>query len=247
MYTIVRGQTRSLHIPAPHILVLPGLQWGAFDTLLTPAFWRGQAWQCSLLGWYSDLRLGRTLTEEVIACVLGGYGMPAELGIAAFSRLRDDGLLHNHPDFVSIRRALSTPFLVGKGERRYRFPQQKARYVAACLEKLQSFQEPDDDLKLRDRLASLPGVGLKTASWITRNYRNSNKIAIIDIHILRVGRILQLFPADWTPIRHYRKLEERFLAFANAIETPAGLLDGVMWDHLRRLPLSVINARPAVN
>ena len=38
-------------------------------------------------------RLGSSLREEVAACVLGGFGMPFELGLAAFHAVRERGLL----------------------------------------------------------------------------------------------------------------------------------------------------------
>jgi thermostable 8-oxoguanine DNA glycosylase len=240
MYAVVGGRTRALRLPAPQTFVLPGMPWGLFDALLTPAYWRGQTWQYQLLGWYANLRLGRTLAEEVAACLLGGYGMPAELGLAAYARLRDRGFLVGRPAREAIETALVEPFTTARGRRRYRFPHQKARYLTACLERLATFEEPRGDLELREALATLPGVGLKTASWITRNYRGSNAVAIVDVHILRAGRVLQLFPTDWSPQSHYRQLEARFLSFAQAIETPAGLLDGVMWDHMRRMPSRAI-------
>ena len=242
MYAVIDGRTRTLRLPAPGALVLPGMTWGPFDVLLTPAYWRGQTWQYQLLGRYSNLRLGRTLAEEVAACLLGGYGMPAELGLAAYARLRDRGLLVGQPSPEAVEALLMEPFTTAHGKRRYRFPRQKARYLTACLQRLATFDEPRGDIEFREALAALPGIGLKTASWITRNYRGSNDVAIIDVHILRAGRALRLFPADWVPQHHYRQLEARFLLFARAIETPASLLDGVMWDHMRRLPGAAIAA-----
>ena len=38
-------------------------------------------------------RLGRTLAEEFAACLLGGHGIPAPVGIAAYERLRERGIL----------------------------------------------------------------------------------------------------------------------------------------------------------
>ena len=37
--------------------------------------------------------IGQTLEEEVAFCLLGGHGIPAEIGIAAFERLRSRGLI----------------------------------------------------------------------------------------------------------------------------------------------------------
>ena len=236
MRAILNGRVRALTLPGPDDHVLPGMPWGAFDELMTPAYWRSQAWQHDALGTYRDLRLGRTLAEEAAACLLGGYGMPAELGLAAYARLRERGLLAGAPPAQTLETALLEPFQYRGGCRAYRFPRQKARYLAACLARLDDLAEPADDTEFRDVLTALPGVGLKTASWIVRNYRASNAVAIIDIHILRAGRHVGLFEPEWTPQGHYRDLETAFLCFATAIGTPAALLDGLMWDQMRRMP-----------
>lgn len=236
VYAVLNGGLCELTLPGPNDHVLPGVQWGAFDELMTPAYWRSQAWQHDVLGTYADFRLGRTLAEEVAACLLGGFGMPAELGLAAYARLREGGLLDGKPSIGSLEAALSEPFEYEGKQRSYRFARQKSRYLAGCLARLQELAEFSDDLELRDALTALPGIGLKTASWIVRNYRASDAVAIIDVHILRAGRHVGLFAADWTPQQHYRELETAFLCFAKSIGTPAALLDGLMWDQMRRMP-----------
>jgi thermostable 8-oxoguanine DNA glycosylase len=120
--------------------------------------------------------------------------------------------------------------------RRYRFPAQKAKYLAACLAQIDQFVELQSDVQFRNRLAELPGVGPKTASWIVRNYRGSNAVAVIDVHLLRAGRHMGLFPADRVPQHHYALLEEAFLGFADALGTEAAILDGLIWDYMRRMP-----------
>ena len=236
MYAVVNGDLCELRLPKPDDQVLPGIPWGAFDELTTPAYWRSQAWQVAATGALGNFRLGRSLIEETAACLLGGYGMPAELGLAAYDRLRERGLLAGLPGPATLEAVLSEPLRIGAACRAYRFPRQKARYLAACLSRLKQFIEPASDVALRDLLATLPGVGLKTASWIVRNYRGSDAVAVIDIHILRAGRHIGLFDANWTPQACYRKLEQAFLCFANAIETRASLLDSIMWDQMRRMP-----------
>ena len=236
MFALFHGAVQELRLPAPEDFVVPGVRWGSFDELLTPAYWRGQAWQHEMLGNYADHRLGRSLTEEVAACLLGGYGMPAELGLAAFIRLRDQGLLEHEPAPVALEEALTSPFVVHGRLRQYRFPRQKARHLSECLTKLSSFHEPKSDLELRERLLDLPGIGLKTASWIVRNYRKSDSVAIIDVHILRAGRHIGIFRDDWLPQQHYRHLESGFLKFCKALGTSAAFLDGLIWDYMRRMP-----------
>jgi len=243
MYSLIGGTIECLELPDPNDFVLPGVRWGAFDELLTPAYWRGQAWQHERLGTYCNLRLGNTLLEEIAACLLGGFGMKAELGLAAFARLRDRGLLQGAPAEDALEHALAEPFVIRGHPRRYRFPRQKSRYLAACLSRLNDFIEPSSDIVLRDRLAEFPGIGLKTASWIVRNYRGSNNVAVIDIHILRAGRHIGLFPPEFNPQRHYCSLEDAFIRFATALDTGAGMLDGLMWDYMRRLVVITMSNR----
>jgi thermostable 8-oxoguanine DNA glycosylase len=245
MYSMVRGTIRQLSFPAPAQPVLPGLTWGAFDELLTPAYWRGQAWQHEQLGTYQNLRLGRTLVEEVAACLLGGYGMPADLALAAYHRIRDANILGELPRPEDIEAILVQPMEINGRVRHYRFSRQKARYLSACLERLAGFSIPAEDIQFRDRLAELPGLGLKTASWIVRNMRHSSVVAVIDVHILRACRYMGLFPVEWSQQHNYRELEHRFVTFARAIDVSPATLDALMWDYMRRLSLSALN-RPTV-
>ena len=237
MYAVLGGNVQHLILPSPEAKVMAHIRWGLFDELLTPAYWKGQAWQHHQLGTYDDPRLGSSLVHELAACLLGGYGMPAEMGLAAYRRIRGLGLLEKAPSAGELETALSRPFRTPTGgTRRYRFPRQKSRYLAACLTALGRIDRPESDKALRDLLLDLPGVGPKTASWIVRNHRGSDAVAIIDIHILRAGRHIGLFPPDWNPQRHYGQLESAFIDFAMALGVRTSLLDALMWDYMRRLP-----------
>jgi hypothetical protein len=70
MYSLIGDTIERLELPDPNDFVLPGIRWGAFDELLTPAYWRGQAWQHERLGTYRHLRLGSTLSEEIAPACL---------------------------------------------------------------------------------------------------------------------------------------------------------------------------------
>jgi thermostable 8-oxoguanine DNA glycosylase len=222
-------------LPDPEAPLLGELPWGKFDELLTPAYWAAQSWM-----WELDepqhFRLGRGIDEELLACLLGGYGIPAEVGLAAYERLRpyvDTG----HLTRVNwLRDMLSEPLEVHGRSVRYRFANQKAKYVAGAFSRLSREIELLDDRPLREALMELPGIGPKTASWIVRNVRGSDRVAILDIHILWAGRALGIFPSDWKVETRYAELEDRFLGFAAAIDARASILDSVMWMTVRRLP-----------
>jgi thermostable 8-oxoguanine DNA glycosylase len=236
MLDLAHDGVRACQIPPPASEVLPGIAWGAFDQLFTPAFWFGRAWQLEHDGSLSNYRLGTTLAHEVAACLLGGYGIPAEVGIAAYARLRDHGVLETAPTIVELAKLLKEPLHVGGRSVRYRFAQRKAEQLAFGLEKIHSSAVDHlDDRELRDFLLDLHGIGPKTASWITRNWRDSDAVAILDVHIVRACVIARVFDPHADPARNYFALEDRFLEFASAIGVRASILDNLMWQTMRRL------------
>lgn len=89
---------------------------------------------------------------------------------------------------------------------------------------------------LRDWLMQLPGIGPKTASWIARNWMDADDVAILDIHIMRVGQAIGLFPRELTVERHYRELETLFLQFSQALDVRASELDAVLWYEMASSP-----------
>jgi N-glycosylase/DNA lyase len=186
-------------------------------------------------GRYAKFRIGTTLIEEVAACILGGYGIPAEVGLAAFYRLRDNGLLDGSPP--SERQLISRlikPLNVNGREIKYRFARQRSHYLSIILQKLNAGDYPESpDTIFRDWLLQLPGVGYKTASWITRNWLNSDKVAIIDIHVYRAGLLAGFFKATDSVATNYLSMESQFICFADAIGVRPSVLDNLIWHQMR--------------
>lgn len=227
---------RRQALPPAQDFVMPGVVWGAFDELWTPAFWAGRAWLFAVERRFENFRLGPTLLDEVMACVLGGYGIPAEVALAAYERLRHAGLPTKHTSEAEIEALLSAPLLVHDRTVRYRFAKSKARRLAACLTSLRDRDVGGlEDRALRSMLIELPGIGPKTASWITRNWRGSDLVAILDVHICRACILAGVFKPNADPARAYFALEETFLAFAAAIGVRPSILDNLMWQTMRRL------------
>jgi hypothetical protein len=225
-----------LSLPDPKEEVMPGLPWGRCDELFTPAFWKAQAWfNNTSIRTNRSLRIGRSLREEVGACLLGGYGILAETALAAFYRLRRRGFFDGDPPGPpEIRRSLSEPLVVNGRPRRYRFAEQKSRYLSAALQTLTQSHPPHlPHRAFRDWFLQLPGVGHKTASWITRNWLCSNEVAIVDIHVERACRLTGLFRPESAVPRDYLEMEARYLAFASAIEVEAAFLDAEIWRVMR--------------
>jgi N-glycosylase/DNA lyase len=239
------NEVQHRRLPEPNAELLPGIRWGSSEYLFTPAFWAGYAWQCLLARQLPDRhRLGSTLREEVTACMLGGYGLPAEVGLAAYNRLRDLDLVNRRAAELDLREALLAPLWIDGRRVRYRFARQKAAYLAEALSILDRAARLDNltDIELRNWLTVLPGVGLKTASWITRNYRDSDHVAIVDIHVFRAGCLAGIFPPGMTIERNYLDLEKRFVAFADAITVRSSQLDALIWDFMKRVGSLAISA-----
>lgn len=216
---------------------------------MTPAYWAAQCWM-----WELDepehFRLGRSLAEEVLACILGGHGIPAEVGLAAYHRLR--AVLEATPermaDEAAVHDLLTTPLEVGGRLIRYRFATQKAGYIAGAFRDLARINDNLGDRDLRDQLTKMRGFGPKTASWIVRNWRASDQVAILDIHILRAGLEIGIFRDEWRVERHYARLEDAYLAFAADLGVKASILDSVMWMTMRQLtkpaPKASVSRKP---
>ena len=226
---------RLITLPDSDEEVVSGVRWGAPDHLGTPAYW---AVRCQ---WNDELtpRFAcgtNSLVEEIGFCLLGGYSVTFEANTAAFEWLRDHRVFDLSIEVSEswIIELLSQPLDVQGRLRRYRFPNQRARRIAAMRRR---FAEAPPDASspraLRRHLMTFEGIGPKTASWIVRNHLDSDDVAIIDVHVLRACRRMRLFPDESSLPRDYGSLEERFLDFAKAIKVRSSLLDAVMWTETR--------------
>lgn len=212
-----------------------GVMWGSDGKLYTPAFWKSQY----LL--FDDEKefginysLGENILEEIVACMLGGFGLKSELGLLAFERLKEEKIIKKNADYNKILNLLKSPFLINNKNAKYRFPFQKAKYIHELLNREDIDEIPlNNDLDLRNWLLNVKGIGMKTASWITRNYLKSESVAIIDIHIYRACQIMGLFDKNYDIQKDYNKLEEIFLMFCKKLEVMPSKMDALMWLHMK--------------
>jgi len=230
-----------IQLPAPEREVMDGIKWGLIEAFLSPAYWAYQVLARRIEGKSIQYKLGRTLKEEVGACLLGGHGIPAKMGLAAYEHVKAFGAFGPvAPTGDDLLNWLLQPIEVDGRFLHYRFARQKAKYLAAALSKLQSELPPvDSGLALRNWLTQIPGIGLKTASWIARNWLDADDVAILDIHILRAGMIAGFFKKELTVERHYLELEKQFIAFSRALEIRPSELDAVMWLDMMSSPTTV--------
>jgi hypothetical protein len=223
---------------APDDEVVPGVPFGSPEWVPSPAFWAALAAQGDAETDAYVSPPGSPLIEDVAFCILGGYGIKMEVNRAAWERLRGEGVFGGvtAPGAAKIEALLKEPLRVGQRWVRYRFPRQRAERLDHALRRLKDQPLPTDNpLALRAALMLLPGIGPKTASWIVRNWAGSDEVAILDIHVIRAGQLMGLFPKDIRLPRDYRVLECRFLEFARALSIPASLLDALIWREMRIL------------
>lgn len=214
--------------------LMPGIKWGSYVQLYTPAFWKLQYLLSDFSGNRISHKLSSSLLEEIVMCILGGYGIPAEIGILAFKHLKENDLIQQNISFESIYNVLAQPMTNDNGKQiRYRFFKQKSLYVYKFLNRADLEIIPqNNDLELRNWLLTIDGIGLKTASWITRNWMHSDNVAIIDIHIFRAGQLTGFFTKK--SLSDYLTLEREYLNFCNALQVSASNMDALIWGYMKK-------------
>ncbi|TLZ69957.1 MAG: DNA lyase [Methanobacteriota archaeon] len=171
------------------------------------------------------------LFEEVVYCILA-IQTKARASDAAVQDLKREGLL-----LRGDARAIAA-FL----RPRIRFHNHKAAYVVAARERfrrggrwalketLASFPSPE---AARDWLArEVDGFSMKEASHLLRNIGFSDRLAILDRHVLRnlvLHGVIRSVPKSLTSKR-YREIEARWREFADAVGIPLAELDLVFFS-----------------
>ncbi len=230
----------EFELPAPSVELLPGLSWGALEAFPTPAYWAYQVLARRALAGPPRHRLGQTLAEEVVACLLGGHGISSEIGLAAFRRLKSSSLLGNTPTAAVLEAALRQPLTIDGRDVHYRFASRKATFIAAALRVLADVTPPQDEGRhLRDWLLRLDGVGYKTASWVARNWLGADDVAILDIHVMRAGALGGFLDSGLYVPRDYLVIEKQFLRFSEALGVRPSELDAVIWQEMKGSPRTV--------
>ena len=228
--------------PSPRFLpddeVVPGVRFGLSGWAGSPAYWVKMAeFEADDPEDYVSPK-GTPLAEDLAFCLLGGYGVKMELNRAAWTHLYEAGVYSSDPvpSRQEIEELLSMPLLVEGRRHKYRYPRQRADRLHVALNSIRERPPQTDNHQIfRQQLMELPGIGPKTASWIVRNWLGSDDVAILDVHVLRAGTLMGLFPENYRLPKDYEALEKKFLDFARAIQVRASLLDAIMWRDMRIL------------
>lgn len=228
----------SLSLPDADKEVIQGVIWGEPGVLFTPAYWFSQFFIEGLdtlkQSYYTS---HKSIYEEVVFCMLGGFGISAEQATAAYNACKDKGLIDK---FESCEESwvelLKKPLVIEGSIRHYRFPNQKGKYIASAMSYLKEKDFSNlTGKEIRDELLQIKGIGYKTAGWIARNYTDTDDVAILDIHLIRACTLCGIFTMDQKVERDYSEMENRFLEFCDGLNIRPAILDCLMWDQMRYL------------
>ena len=242
---IKSGVLHEKRLPPEDTVIFQGLKWGSFTKVFTPAYWKMQIVMSGADPKKDGFRTALDLSDEVCSCLLGGYGISAEVSYAAYRKLKQYGLTKPCDEFafedvaLKIYNVLTSNLLVRGRVLKYRFPRQKAVRIAQALVRLGAEQHPRGELAFRNWLLSFNGIGYKTASWITRNWFGSDKVAIIDIHIFRACTLMGLFNGTENVGKEYSELERKFIELAKAIHVRPSEMDLIIWMRMREMGRAV--------
>ena len=188
------------------------------------------------------------IEDELLFCLLGGFGITYEHGRSACNAIRQlkpfSGEWNDENLFETITAALMRPQFEPRcmdgSLRRYRFPRQKASVIVKARQWVQSQEQLEEHVvqlgsaKARRRfLCECPGVGFKTASWLLRNLGLGDELAIIDIHVLRALVGAKRVPDEIQMPRDYELAEEAFLEWCGELGAPSAAFDLFVWHWQR--------------
>lgn len=228
----------QIDLPSAKEEVLPDVKWGDASGFPTIAYWLYKVLEKRLTGDVIRYKLGSSLLEEIGACLLGGHGIPAANGLAAYNHMRSKGVFKGTAFSIEeIYNWLSEPIPLNGKTFKYRFSKQKSLYIHSAIKKITNESAPSNSGKsLRDWLLEIKGIGPKTSSWIARNWLDANDVAILDIHIYRAGLLGGFFKEEWTVEKNYYELETQFIALAESMKVRTSELDAVMWYEMQNSP-----------
>ena len=216
-------------------------QWGSYDTIGTAAFWIDQTVRGRYAERVADIARGTDIAQEVVFCLLGGFGVSAESALAAYNHIESHLAAHPEPCAETLEALLRQPLPDGRG--RYRFPRQRSQRISASLRTLLHDPPPREPHQLRDYLLQLNGVGPKTAAWIVRNVTGSAQIAIVDIWLVRALTSNRIFKPEWRVDRDYGRYESAFLQYAAHGDVEPAALDLCIWEQARIIGASYFETR----
>ena len=185
--------------------------------------------------------------DEILFCLLGGYGVTYELCESAAILVSEMKPFSGHWSEEQLLAELISALDSARFEpprrdgslRRYRYPRRKAKLILQARRWVTKHSPIADVLKAaqdvrtrREFLCSCPGIGLKTASWVLRNTGTGAGVAILDTHIVRALQGERRIGEVRMP-RDYERAERAFLRWCRELGAPPAAFDLFVWEWQR--------------
>lgn len=194
------------------------------------------------------------LYQELCLCILSS-NVPYELAQSAFLHLLEKGYLclewvANTPESARViahelSRPLYLPRKLDGSRRKYRFYNTRARNIVQAAKAISTengwllrlLTDSTSENEVREHLVrGVPGVGLKQASHFMRNVGYSNRLAIVDSHVVSFLRELEIVERETRPITHklYLELESCLQQICDENQLNLSVFDMAIWHYMRR-------------
>ena len=195
------------------------------------------------------------LWHELCLCILSS-NVPYELALSALRHLQEQGYLSiewiaNNPEAdrliaVELSKAIYLPIKTDGSLRKYRFPNARAKNIFKSAIKISlkadwlhsvlvnSPSEQDARLSL---INNISGFGLKEASHFLRNIGYSNRLAIIDTHVISfLDEINALAIPEIKTVtpKIYRELEDTLQEICSEWSLMLSVFDMAIWRYMRK-------------
>lgn len=192
----------------------------------------------------------REIWIELVGCILGSR-VSYDHALSALKRLIQTDLVDQraiikNPSLMEkkismeLSRSIYKPLKKNGTGRKFRYPNIRARHICQSAlaiysngNTLKKFLKHKTDVILRDWISNnCSGIGPKQASLFLRNIGYSQRLAIIDSHVLKFMIEKELIHK---PIRNistssnYIELENTFVKYADNIGIQPGTLDLAIW------------------
>ena len=77
---------------------------------------------------------------------------------------------------------------------------------------------------------------------------DSDRVAILDIHIVRAGQLAGFYRnKNYDLTKYYLLLEEQYLLFCDALGASSAIMDAIIWDFMKKTNRLALSALKHIN
>ena len=197
----------------------------------------------------------REVIHELLLCILGS-GVRYEMAVSYSTAISSSKYLirKNISDQGALTRNISlilnnpvSNYWGGKPYNRYRYPNIRASYISSSycniMNKYGSFRRllrkgySASDLR-RKIVHDCSGIGPKQASHFLKNIGYTDKLAVLDRHIVKymeIAKDISVSTYQLGKLEKYEVVESQYINAVKKFEYPVAIVDQAMWFVMRAL------------